>query len=234
MSADLSELKVELRRAADKATARILAGFFKTGPGEYGEGDVFLGIKVPVLRSIARQHCGLSLADAAALLRSKIHEERLLALFLLIGRFEPGAAPEQRRIYSLYMRNARFVNNWDLVDLSAPNIAGAWLFDKSREPLYALARSDNLWKRRIAIVSTHYFIRRGQFQDALRIAAMLLEDREDLIHKATGWMLREVGKRDMASAKRFLEKHCRRMPRTMLRYALERFPEQLRREFMAR
>ncbi len=226
-------IQKNIRRRADKNKARILRGFFRTGPGEYGEGDVFLGIPVPVLRKLAKEHDRVPPREAAQLLTSPFHEERLLALLMLVRAFSHGSDAEKRKLYALYLRHTRYINNWDLVDLSAPAIVGGYLAGRDdRARLYALARSKNLWKRRIAIMATFAFIRRHDYADTLNIAAMLLDDGHDLIHKAAGWMLREIGKRDLKAEEKFLQRHCRRMPRTMLRYAIERFPEAKRKQYL--
>jgi 3-methyladenine DNA glycosylase AlkD len=227
------EIQKNIRKLANKDKAKVLQGFFKTGPGQYGEGDVFLGITVPVLRKLAKECRDTSVADMTRLLQSSIHEERLFALFLLVGAYDRGDAAERKNIYSLYLRNTRFINNWDLVDLSAPNIVGQHLLDKDRKPLYRFATSRDLWKKRIAILATFAFIRQDDFKDALKISQLLLVDEHDLIHKAVGWMLREVGKRDLQAEERFLKQHYRRMPRTALRYAIERFPERKRKKYLA-
>ena len=227
-------LQLRLRALGNPADAAFLAGFFKTAPGEYGEGDVFIGVRVPVIRAVAREFAEMPLAEVERLLGSAIHEERLAALVILVGQAAKGAAATRKAIYDLYMASTRFVNNWDLVDLSAPAVVGGYLADRSRRPLYRLARSAWLWDRRISIVATHHFIRRGEFADTLAIAEVLLGDREDLMHKAVGWMLREVGKRDGATLEAFLDRHCRVMPRTMLRYAIERFPEGKRKGYLKR
>jgi 3-methyladenine DNA glycosylase AlkD len=227
----VEEIRARLQELADERAAEISRRFFKTGPGQYGEGDVFLGIRVPVLRKVAKAYAHIGTETAAELLRSPIHEERLLALLILVNAF--AATPENRHgIYQLYLDHTRWVNNWDLVDSSAPYIAGAWLADKDRSPLYRLAGSESLWERRIAIVATFHFIRRGEFADTLNVAERLLTDKHDLIHKAVGWMLREVGKRDLGSLESFLRAHHRAMPRTMLRYAIERLPENERRVYL--
>lgn len=225
-------LQRRLRVFSDPEKARVLRRFFKTGPGEYGEGDRFLGVMVPDIRRTVREFQNVPLAEVRKLLRSPFHEERLLALLILVRQYE--RADERRRaaIYSLYLRSTRSVNNWDLVDLTAPNIVGIHLKNRSRRPLYALARSHDLWKRRIAILATFAFLRDGQYDDSLAIARSLLHDEEDLIHKAAGWMLREVGKRDQRVLETFLRTHCRSMPRTMLRYAIERFPKAKRRQYL--
>ncbi len=228
----LQEIRKKVRKLADKDKAKLLQGFFKTGPGQYGEGDVFLGLTVPVLREITRECRDTSLADVMALLQSPIHEERMLALFLLVGAYSRGNDAEKKKIYSLYLKSTRFINNWDLVDLSAPNIVGQHLLDKGRKPLYRFAATRNLWKKRIAILATAAFIRQNDFSDTLKISRMLLADDHDLIHKAVGWMLREVGKRDLQAEEKFLKQHYRIMPRTMLRYAIERFPETKRRKYL--
>ncbi len=222
-----------LRRLADDTIAQHSQGFFKTGKGEYGEGDRFLGIRVPVIRKQARQFSAMPLNEAGQLLRSPWHEERLCALFILVEKYRKADAPARKSIFRLYKSNLKHINNWDLVDSSAHQIVGAYLEDKDRALLYEFAQSNNLWKRRIAMVATCHYIKKGDLRDALRIAEILLPDREDLIHKAAGWMLREVGKQDTAALKAFLRKHCRAMPRTMLRYAIERFPEPERKKYLA-
>jgi 3-methyladenine DNA glycosylase AlkD len=221
-----------LRSFASPQQATILARFFKTGPGQYGEGDRFVGVKVPVTRKVAKEFKSLPLSEVECLLHSEIHEERLLALVILVGQFEKGNEAIQKQIYDLYLANTAFINNWDLVDLSAPQIVGGYLQARSRKLLDRLAKSKSLWERRISILATFNFIREGDFNGTLKIAKMLLGDKEDLIHKAVGWMLREVGKRDVTVLEEFLGKHCRVMPRTMLRYAIERFPEKKRRAFL--
>lgn len=214
-----------LKALGDPGDAARLSRFFKTGRGEYAEGDRFLGIRVPVLRRHAREWEDLPLAEIEALLTEPFHEARRLALLLLAGRYAQSGAAGRTLIYRLYLRRTKHIDNWDLVDCSAEAIVGAHLFQRDRKPIYRLARSPSLWERRIAIVSTLYFIRRHDVGDTLALAGRLLDDREDLIHKATGWMLREVGKRSPEAEKRFLVEHHRRMPRTMLRYAIERWPE---------
>ena len=206
---------------ANPDRAHISQRFFKTGPGEYGEGDRFVGLTVPQVRKLAKQYRQLSLTETKRLLCSPIHEERLLALLILVGAFAKADEAGQRRIYEFYLRSTKFINNWDLVDCSAEHIVGA----HSRSRLSQLARSKSLWERRIAVLATLHFIKRGEFAPTLAIARQLLRDREDLIHKAVGWMLREVGKRDLPVEEAFLRQHYRQMPRTMLRYAIERLPE---------
>jgi len=222
----------EVLALGESGRARNLQRFFKTGPGEYGEGDVFAGLRVPQIRRLARSYAHLPLEDIRALLQSPFHEVRFLALVLMTGRFKRGSDAEREEIFRSYLGHTHRINNWDLVDVSAPHIVGAWLADKDRSPLYRLARSNSLWERRIAIIATHAFIREDDFSDTLKIAEMLRDDPHDLIHKAVGWTLREVDKRDRAVEEDYLQRHHRRMPRTMLRYAVERFPPQLRRRYL--
>lgn len=228
----LATLRRELKRLADPARAKVSAGFFKIGKGEYGEGDVFIGLTVPAMRVVAREHRGLGITDIARLLRSRIHEERLIALLLLVERYARGDEAEKKRSFDFYLANADRADNWDLVDLSAPNIVGTHLLGRQRSLLRTLARSKNLWRRRIAIVATFALIRAGEIDDTFAIAAMLTKDRHDLIHKAVGWMLREAGKRDKAALMRWLKPRYGVMPRTMLRYAIERFPESERKRYL--
>jgi 3-methyladenine DNA glycosylase AlkD len=224
-------VKAELHRLGDKKKAKILQGFFKTGPGEYGEGDVFIGVKVPELRRLSKRY-DLSMTATRELLKSPFHEERLLALFILIRVYSKADQVTKRRIYELYLQSTRYINNWDLVDTSAPHIVGDYLMNRSRKPLYRLAKSKSIWERRIAILSTFRFIKQHEYEDALEISSTLLDDDEDLIHKAVGWMLREIGNRDITAEERFLKKCYKRMPRTMLRYAIERFPETKRQRYL--
>lgn len=229
---NIKSIRKELRALADPAQAANLRRFFKTGAGEYGEGDEFLGLKVPQTRAIARKYIALAFGALEELLGSRIHEERLAALIILRMRYEKAPEGERRQIFDFYLKHTAGINNWDLVDLSAPYITGEFLRENPREVLYSLIKSDDLWERRIALLSTFAFIRRGDFDDALRLAELSLGDKHDLMHKAAGWMLREIGKRDMAREKEFLEKHCRKMPRTMLRYAIEKLPEGERKRYM--
>jgi 3-methyladenine DNA glycosylase AlkD len=222
----------DLKARANPADATFLQRFFRTGPGEYGAGDHFLGIRVPVLRKLARDHAALPVAGLRNLLHQPWHEARLLALLIMVRRFERGSAAERDVIGQLYLDNLDAVNNWDLVDSSAPYILGAWLQHGDRSLLYDLARHDDLWRRRIAIIATFRYIRADDFEDALRIAELLVNDKHDLIHKAVGWMLREIGNRDRAAEEEFLRRHCRTMPRTMLRYAIEKFPPALRTRYL--
>lgn len=224
----------ELRALGNERDAAVLSRFFKTGPGEYGEGDVFLGVRVPAIRGVAGRYAGLPLRSVTALLKSPYHECRLLALLILVLQCEHSAEDERRVRVEAYLTHTQYINNWDLVDLSADRILGAWLFKRDRGLLYVLADSSWLWDRRIAMLTTLHFIKRDDYADTLGIAACLLHDTHDLIHKAVGWMLREVGKRDQSVEEQFLKQHATGMPRTMLRYAIERFPEPLRQAYLAR
>jgi 3-methyladenine DNA glycosylase AlkD len=232
MSLTAREALDRLRDLGSPEAAAFAARYFKTGPGQYGEGDIFLGIRAPVLRKLAAEFRALPEGEVLSLLRSEFHEARLLALLILVLVASKGDQVTKRRVYDLYLENTRFVNNWDLVDSSAREIVGGYLHDQDRGPLYRLARSESLWERRIAIVATHFFIARNDHAETLVVSKMLLKDPHDLIHKATGWMLREVGKRDQETLEEFLKIHCRAMPRTMLRYAIERFPADVRQVYL--
>jgi 3-methyladenine DNA glycosylase AlkD len=231
MTAKDAQKKLSTLASPDVATSS--AWFFKSGPGQYGEGDRFIGVRVPTLRAVAREFRGLPLAEIAKILKSPIHEERLLALLILVLQTAKSNHVQRKATYDCYLKHTKFINNWDLVDSSAPQIVGGYLIDKSRQPLFDLARSNSLWERRIAIVSTLSFIRQGDFAETLAISQSLLNDPEDLIHKAAGWMLREVGKRDRPILAAFLDRHGPAMPRTMLRYAIENFPPDRRRIYLA-
>jgi 3-methyladenine DNA glycosylase AlkD len=221
-----------MRELGQSEEAAFLQRFFKTGPGEYGEGDRFLGIRVPVTRKLAREFRALPIDDIERLLHEPWHELRLLAVILLSDRYPSASPREQDAIYRLYLRNTAHINNWDIVDISAPHVVGAHLLHRSRRVLDRLARSRSLWERRIAIIATLRFIREHQFDDTLRIARSLLNDPHDLIHKAGGWMLREVGNRAPARLHEFLDTHAPVMPRTMLRYAIEKLPEESRQQYL--
>lgn len=225
-------IQARLEALADEKDSAVLQSFFKTGPGQYGEGDRFRGIRVPVLRKLCREFPQAAIAEALTLLQSPWHEDRLLALLLLVDRYNSSDDAGREEIYETYCSRTDRINNWDLVDLSAPNIVGRHLATRDRSPLDRFAVSSNLWERRIAIVSTFHFIRQGQFDDTLAISELLLGDRHDLMHKATGWMLREVGKRDQPILEAFLARHYPRIPRTTLRYAIERFPEERRQAWL--
>lgn len=223
----LNNLKIQLHQHAKKDFKPI---FFKIGPGDYAEHDRFIGVPSPTLKKLAKTHAHLSLNDIKILLTSPINEERLLALFILLQNYQKHKNPQE--IYDFFMEHLKYINNWNLVDAIAPGIMGAHLFTREKEILTTLANSHDLWERRIAIVSTYYFIKQKDFEWTLKIAKILLEDSHDLIHKAVGWMLREVGKRDQALLEEFLKLHLKKMPRTMLRYAIEKFPEDLRLSYL--
>ncbi len=226
----IKEVFKKITKCKNPKRAESSRWFFKTGPGQYGEGDIFIGIKSADMRSIAKKYKDLKLSDIQKLLKSKIHEERQVALLILIEQFK--IQENQKKIVKFYLKNTNYINNWDLVDLSAPKILGDYLIDKPKDILYKFAKSDNLWKKRIAVISTYAFIRKNQLKDTLRISEILLKDKHDLIHKATGWMLREVGKKDMKILRKFLDKNISKMPRTMLRYAIEKFPENIRLKYL--
>jgi 3-methyladenine DNA glycosylase AlkD len=228
----LKKIRQKLHQLADPAKAVVLQRFFKTGEGEYGYGDIFLGVTIPKQRRLAKEYEYLEFSELGLLLDSKLHEERMLALLILVLQYKEADKEAdsllQQRIYNFYFANVLRINNWDLVDLSAPYIVGAYLLDKNKAFLHELVKSENLWQRRIAVVATLHFIRNNFFKETLKLAKKLLNDDEDLIHKAVGWALREIGKRDFLILEDFLSKHYQAMPRTMLRYAIERFPQELR------
>jgi 3-methyladenine DNA glycosylase AlkD len=228
----LQNIRQKLQMLGNKEDAAFHQRFFKTGPGEYGEGDVFLGVRVPELRKLVKQYPDAGLKEARQLLTSPLHEERLLGLLILVREFSRENDGAKKRIYELYLAKTRHINNWDLVDSSAEHVVGAFLMDKDKAPLYQLARSDSLWERRIAIMATFHFIKHMAFSETLKISKILLQDEHDLIHKAVGWMLREIGKRDMQTEEKFLKSRYGRMPRTMLRYAIEKFPEPKRQAYL--
>jgi 3-methyladenine DNA glycosylase AlkD len=237
----LQNLLKEFEQKRNPQKAKLLSGFFKTGKGEYGEGDVFLGLTVPEQRILAKKYKNLELKDIQKLIDSKIHEHRLTGLIILTYKYEEiensnidekKKEASKKTIFDFYLKNTKKINNWDLVDVTAPRIVGKYLLDKDRKILYSLAESSNLWEKRIAIVSTYWFIRNHEFQDTIKISEMLLKDKHDLIHKAVGWMLREVGKKDENVLKYFLDEHHKHLPRTMLRYAIERLTENERNKYM--
>ncbi len=225
-------IQKQLRALADPQIATHSQRFFKTAKGEYGAGDIFLGVRVPRLHQLVRKHRQVTVKDAVKLLQSKFHEERLLALLILVSLFQKGSEETKEIIYEVYIGNTRQINNWDLVDSSAHKIVGIHLLNRDRKQLYRFAKSTNMWERRMAIISTFAFIDSGDFDDALKIAEILLADQEDLIHKAVGWVLREIGKKDQPVEEQFLKKHYKKMARTMLRYAIEKFPEPLRKAYL--
>jgi len=228
----LQHVNKEIEKYSNKEKAKLLQGFFKTGKGEYGEGDVFLGITVPKQRQIAERFKDIGLNEIQELLNSQIHEKRLIALLILVERFKKSDEKGKKEIFEFYLNNTKRINNWDLVDLSAPNIVGAFLLDKNRDTLHKLAISENLWEKRISIISTFAFIRNNEVEDTLNISKSLLGDKHDLIHKAVGWALREVGKKNQEALEDFLRKHYKIMPRTMLRYSIEKFPEEKRQKYI--
>jgi 3-methyladenine DNA glycosylase AlkD len=234
----LTELKRDLRKTANKEKAKLLQGFFKTGPGEYGEGDIFLGVIVPETRKTAIKFKSLPLKDVEELLKSKFHEERLCALLLLVHNYNLAKKSNDEKtkkdIYDFYLKSTKYINNWDLVDLSCHQIVGDYLKDKDKSTLYQLAISSNIWERRISIISAFASIRNNDFKNVISISEILMKDKHDLIHKAVGWMLREMGKRNKDELIKFLNKHYKNMPRTMLRYSIEKLPENQRKHYLNR
>jgi len=232
MTNRLKELRKEIKTLSSPEVSKTMQWFFKTGKGEYGEGDVFVGLKVPTQRKLAREFKDLALIELKVLLNSPVHEERLISLFILVDRYGKGNEKEKAEIFSFYLKNRKGVNNWDLVDLSAPKIIGKHLLKRNKSLLFKFALSKNLWERRIAVLSTYEFIRNNDFAVNLQISEMLLQDKHDLIHKAVGWMLREIGKRDLQAEENFLKINYKKMPRTILRYAIEKFPETKRKQYL--
>lgn len=228
----IEQLTDDLNKLVNKEKAEFFPYFFKTGKGQYGEGDQFIGVTVPLQRQVAKKYKDISLKELEELLRSPIHEHRLTALFILVLKAEKTIDAGKKEFYDFYLANTKYINNWDLVDSSAAQIVGGYLYEKDKKILDTLAHSESLWERRIAMIATYYFIRKNLFDDALHIAELLLDDKQDLIHKSVGWMLREIGKRNREVEERFLEKHHKTMPRTMLRYAIEHFDEEKRKKYM--
>ena len=228
----LSRIRREFRSLGDADIASHSQRFFKTGKGEYGEGDRFLGIRVPVIRKAVKEHKDLGEDEVLTFLQSRYHEERLFAVLLLVDQFKRGTDSDKERIFDLYLDNTRHINNWDIVDGSAHLIVGPYLEHRDRQALYDLSKSADLWERRIAIMSTYHYIKHQDFKDTLAISTILLNDPEDLIHKAVGWMLREIGNRDLKTEETFLRRHYKDMPRTMLRYAIEKLPEKKRKDYL--
>ena len=223
----------EIRALANKEIAHHSLRFFKTAKGEYGYGDLFLGVKVPKIRSIAKKHIDIPMRYMKTLIKSKYHEERLLGLIILVNKYSKAKDEKVRnKLYKIYVSSFKYINNWDLVDVTCPHVIGKHLMDKDRSILYAWAKSEDLWTKRIAMLSTFWFIRKKDLHDTFKIAEILLNDEHDLIHKAVGWMLREAGKRDLEKEEIFLKKYYNIMPRTMLRYAIERFPEEKRQKYL--
>jgi 3-methyladenine DNA glycosylase AlkD len=241
----LKKLLEDFKKQSNPSKAKLLSGFFKTGNGQYGEGDVFLGLTVPQQRILAKKYVNLSFDEIQALLNSKIHEHRLTGLIILTYQYETASKEKikditkmnekekkKKAIFDFYLKNSKNINNWDLVDVTCPRIVGDYLLDKDRKILYQLAVSNNLWEKRIAIISTAMFIRNNQFADTLKLSNILIRDKHDLIHKAVGWMLREVGKKNQQVEKEFLNIHAKLMPRTMLRYAIEKFNDKDKKYYM--
>jgi len=227
-----SRLLEELLVLANPEKAKSFQSFFKTGPGEYGEGDFFWGINVPVLRRLSKKYADLSLVEIQKLLTSQIHEQRQVALFILLQQYQKAEETNREKIVNFYLAHTRWINNWDLVDATAPKILGDFLMKRDKRILFQLARSENLWERRIAIVATLRFVKEGRFEETIKIAEILLSDPHDLIHKAVGWLLREVGKRHRQTEEEFLRRFASLMPRTTLRYALEKFPAEKREMYL--
>lgn len=228
-----NSLQAKFRKLGDASVADGSLRFFKTGKGEYGEGDIFLGIRVPTIRAFAKKHRDLPLREVLRVLQSPYHEERLLALIMMVNSFAKADDERKREIFSGYLANTQYINGWDLVDSSAHQIVGGYLLDKKRDVLVALSKSSSLWERRISIISTYHFIKMEQYGDTLRISKLLLKDEQDLIHKAVGWMLREIGNRDRSVEQAFLAKYYKSMPRTMLRYAIEKFDKPERQLYLS-
>jgi 3-methyladenine DNA glycosylase AlkD len=230
----INEIKSDLKTLANPEKVPIYQNFFKTGKGQYGEGDIFIGVTVPNTKTIAKKYKNIDIKIIKQLLSSKIHEERLLSLLILVEQFQKADKIQKGKIFKFYLDNAKNINNWDLVDLSADKIFGNYLFENKDliSILTKLAKSENLWERRISIISTFHFIKQNQFEQTLKISHLLLNDKHDLIHKAVGWMLREIGKRNLQTEECFLRSHYKKMPRTMLRYAIEKFSEEKRQAYL--
>jgi 3-methyladenine DNA glycosylase AlkD len=223
----------EIRALANKEIAQHSLRFFKTDKGEYGHGDLFLGVRAPQIRLIAKKHIDISITDMKTLIQSKYHEERFLGLIIIVNKYAKTKDKKNRnQLYKIYVSSFKYINNWNLVDVTCPHVTGKHLIDKDRTILYKWAKSEDLWTKRIAMVSTFSFIRKNDLEDTFKIAEILLQDKHDLIHKAVGWMLREAGKRDIKKEEAFLKKHYKTMPRTMLRYSIEKFPETKRQKYL--
>jgi len=232
---DFKNIQEDLTKLANKKKAKILQGFFKTGKGEYGEGDIFLGITVPLQREIAKKYISTPLSELNKLLKSKIHEERLTALLILTYKYEKTKSTlEKKEIFEFYLSNTKYINNWDLVDITTPKIVGNYILEhkNERKIIYSLAKSKNMWEKRISILATFPLIRNNEFEHTLKLSKLFLKEKHDLMHKATGWMLREVGKKDESELVKFLDKHKNEMPRTMLRYSIEKFDEEKRQYYL--
>jgi len=225
-------IEKSFKKLGNKTIAAHSMRFFKTGKGEYGEGDLFLGIRVPVIRKQIKIYSDLTINEAVDLLKSPYHEIRLFSVLLLVDKYKKADIKEKKSIYQIYLKNIKYINNWDIVDSSASSIVGDFLLNRDKSKLYQLANSKNLWQRRIAIIASFHFIKHHQYDDSLKLATVLLHDKEDLVHKAVGWMLREIGNRNLNIEEEFLKAHYREMPRTMLRYAIEKFPETKRKAYL--
>ncbi|MBN2102332.1 MAG: DNA alkylation repair protein [Candidatus Aenigmarchaeota archaeon] len=228
----LKNLRSDMKKLSNSEKAKLYSRYFKTGKGEYGEGDIFIGLTVPEQRKLSKEYKGLSLNDIQELLKSKIHEERLTGLLILVLQYKKADEKLKGKIVEMYLSNTKNINNWDLVDLSAPNIPGDYFLKRERSFIYKLSKSKNLWEKRIAVLSTFAFIKNEEFDDSLKIAEILMNDKHDLIHKAVGWMLREIGKKDQFAEEKFLKKYHKAMPRTMLRYAIEKFNSEKREVYL--
>jgi 3-methyladenine DNA glycosylase AlkD len=228
----MEEIKQELRKSASKEDAAVLQRFFKTGRGEYGEGDIFIGVKVPHIRKTAAIYAELPISELKHLIISPYHEERLLALIILTKKFNKADEKGKKEIVNFYLNKRKYINNWDLVDLSAPYILGPYFYEKERAILFDLIKNGSLWEKRIAVLASFYFIKQNDFRDSFEFVTLLLNDKRDLINKACGWMLREIGKRNLDAEENFLLRNYKTMPRTMLRYAIEKFPEKRRKAYL--
>jgi len=227
------EIQKTFRQLQDSNRAISNLKFFKTAKGEYGYGDLFLGIRMPVTRQLAKDNIGLSLGNTKTLIKSKYHEERMLGLIILVNKYAKASQDDEKEnIYQVYISHFKYINNWDLVDVTCPHIVGKHLIDRDRAVLYQWAQSDDLWTKRISMITNWWFVRKGDLQDVFSIAEVLLGDEHDLIHKAVGWMLREAGKKDMRRTEVFMKQYYRSMPRTMLRYAIEQYPETKRQKYL--
>lgn len=232
MGKTFEDIKKDLKKVSSLEKAKIEQRFFKTEKGSYGEGDIFIGAPMPEMRKVSKKYLDISFSELQEMLKSKVHEYRMTALLILSYKYPKADNKEKEKIYNFYIKNTKYINNWDLVDVTCYGIIGDYLLDKKRDILYTFAKSNDLWKKRIAIISTYAFLREKQFEDTLKISKILLKDKHDLIHKAVGWMLREVGNRDLKTEEKFLKKCYLQMPRTMLRYAIEKFEEKKRQAYL--
>lgn len=227
------EVQKKIRAMACAEISKKSSNFSKVGVGEYGYGDIFLGVRTPFVRALAKEYIDLNISDVKILIKSKYHEERLLGLIILVNKYGKAKSDnDKERFYQIYIKSFKYINCWDLVDVTCPHIVGKHLIDKDRSVLYSWAKSDHLWTKRIAMITNWWFVRKGDLEDVFDIAQILLDDDHDLIHKAVGWMLREAAKKDMPRTEKFLKNRYSKMPRTMLRYAIERFPEGKRQKYL--